>query len=65
MPSTHDPDRMSDVQRLQDVAQLFATAILRLRARPRPDMSPSKETLESSDNPLELSAATRLSVTTG
>jgi len=56
---------MTDDQRVEEVASLFATAILRLQARPAAAISSSEKTPESSAHPLELSAPTRLSVTTG
>lgn len=65
MPSTRDPDQMTDDQRIEEVAGLFATAILRLQARPAAATSSSEKTPESSAHPLELSDPTRLSVTTG
>ena len=65
MPSTRDPDQMTDEQRIGEVARLFATAILRLQARPAAATSSSEKTSESSASPLELSRPTRLSVTTG
>ena len=64
MPSTRDPDQMTDDQRIEEVAALFATAILRLRSRPAAATSSSEKTPESSAHPLELSDPTRLSVTT-
>ena len=63
MPSTRDPDQMTDDQRIEEVAGLFATAILRLQAHPA--TSSSEKTPESSARPLELSDPTRLSVTAG
>ena len=63
--STRDPGQMTDDQRFQEVARLFATAILRLQARPSGVLSSSQKTPESSARPLELSDETRLSVTNG
>ena len=63
--SARDPDQMTDEQRFQEVAKLFATAILRLQARPSGATASSQKTPESSAHPLELSAETRLSVTSG
>ena len=65
MPSTHEPDPMTDEQRIQEVARLFATAVLRLRARPAATPSSLKKPPDSPAQPLELSDPTRLSVTTG
>ncbi len=65
MPSTRDPDHMTDEQRVQEITRLFATAILRLQARPPSATSFSQKTPESSAHPLELSDETRLSVTNG
>ena len=62
--STRNPDQMTDEQRFQEVAGLFATAILRLQARPSGVTDSSQKTPESSAHPLELSDPTRLSVTT-
>ena len=63
--STRDPDQMTDEQRFQEVARLFATAILRHQASPSGVPSSSQKTPESSAHPLELSDETRLSVTNG
>jgi hypothetical protein len=60
-----DPDGMTVDKRDREVARLFATAILRLQARPSGVTSSSKKTPESSAHPLELSDETRLSVTRG
>lgn len=65
MPSTRDPDQMTDDQRIQEIASLFATAVLRLQARPVAATSFSEKTPDSSADPLELSPTTRLSVTIG
>ena len=65
MPSTRDPDQMTDDQRVQEVASLFAAAILRVQAQPVPGTSSSEKTPDSSAHPLELSDTTRLSVTAG
>ena len=55
-----DPDDMNDEQRIQAVGRLFATAVVRLRARPTTSLKSPK----SATSPLELSPQTRLSVTT-
>ncbi len=65
MPSTHEPDQMTDEQRIQEVARLFATAVLRLRAHPATATFSLKKTPDSPAHPLELSDPTRLSVTAG
>jgi hypothetical protein len=65
VPATRNPDQMTDDQRIEEVAGLFATAILRVKSRPAAATSSSEKTPESSAHPLELSAPTRLSVTTG
>ena len=65
MPSTRDPDQMTDDQRIHEVASLFAAAIRRVQAQPVPATSSSEKTPDSSAHPLELSDPTRLSVTTG
>ena len=60
-----DWTEMTDEQRIHEVARLFATAVLRLQARPVAASSSSEIAPESSAHPLELSRPTRLSVTTG
>jgi len=65
VPSTRDPDQMTDDQRIHEVASLFAAAIRRVQAQPVPATSSSEKTPDSSAHPLELSDPTRLSVTTG
>ena len=65
MPSTRDPDQMTDEQRVEEVTRLFATALLRLQARPSGATSSSQKAPELSAHPLELSDETRLSVITG
>ena len=64
MPSVRDPDDMTEEQRMQEVGRLLATGILRVRSRPTTAASPSLNPQESVASPLELSPATRLSVTT-
>jgi hypothetical protein len=63
--STRDPDQMTDTERIGELARLLAAAILRLRSRPTSVTTSSSKTLDSSATPLELSARTRLSGTTG
>ena len=65
MNSTRDPDRMSETERLDEFADLLAAAILRVRSRPQVATPSSAESGDSSARPLEVSDATRLSVTHG
>lgn len=65
MTSNRDPDRMSEAERLNEVACLLAAAILCVRSRPSVAASSSAEPPESPARPLEVSDATRLSVTHG
>lgn len=65
MTSTRDPDQMSETERLDEFADLLATAILRVRSRPHAATFSSAEPADSSARPLEVSDPTRLSVTHG
>ena len=68
MTSIRDPNLMTTEERDHEVASLFALAFLRMQARPVLEESPksgSPESRNSTPDGLELSAKTRLSVTTG
>ena len=56
MADAHDTDRMTDAQRLDEVASILATGFLRLRAK---QLSTPKKREISRDNSLGCPAETR------
>lgn len=65
MPSSRDPAQMTDDDRIQEVASLFAVAVHRLLRQQSMASSTSEMTLDSSAMSLEVSPPVRLSVSSG
>lgn len=61
-----DPARMTPDERLREIAAIFASGLLRLRARTALSTDPDAKNLsKTGQDSLELSAETSLSVHTG